>query len=207
MEMKIVTTECFSTRESIAAATLHAGLVQLIDTQDKGGKESVSGRIGTTHDRLVGGCLFLAVATARVLDALADWEAWDAVGRGVFVYEKLESDSRGNLAAYLLDEIDGEDWYDIAENNQVPTDHELSLLLTTWMVVNDVPLALDPKEQAYFDMVVQRYGEQTEKNVTLAVNHVIDQLQVLGAYDAAMMERVHRAVWQYVASNKPFPTR
>ena len=117
-------------------------------------EESLSTRIDTGFDRLLGGCLFLSFAALAVLEDLVDWDRWGEELGGVFAYENLEADddkpytdpTAMDLAAFLLREIP--EWYDIAENWMVPTEDELKERLTRWCRACKLPLKGDPPAEA-----------------------------------------------------------
>lgn len=114
----------------------------------------MSSRIDTSFDRMLGGCLFLSLATLAVLEDMVDWDRWGEEQGGVFAYEHLEaSDEKPftdpeamDLAAFLLREIP--EWYGIAENWMVPIEYELKDLLTRWCRAVNLPLLGDPPAAA-----------------------------------------------------------
>lgn len=77
-------------------------------------------KYGTSYDRLLAGCLRLAIHASAILE-----EVIEAYHDGVFTYECIElprdvTKATGQLPAFLWNKMEWSDFYDIAENFTAP---------------------------------------------------------------------------------------
>ena len=103
----------------------------------------------TTMDRLFGGCLLLAHSCVVAFNRVVDLEAYnESEGAGFYVYELLDDMSgswykhmeSSTLPSFLFRSINKDQWYDIAENNMVPSPYDMESVVGSWALKNSIPM-------------------------------------------------------------------
>lgn len=117
--------------QAIEASAVHYDLVRIEEV------EHTAARVGTAYDRLGGGFFQLAIQVAKVLDAVIDFERYED---GVFSYEYLEWGNGLTLGRWLLDHVDDDALYQIAENWSMVKIDPLRDVVTQWAAAVDLPL-------------------------------------------------------------------
>lgn len=116
---------------SMEASAIHYDLVRIEEI------EHTAARVGTMCDRIGGGFFQLAIKASKVLGDVIDFERYED---GVFSYEYLEWGNSLTLGRWLLDHIDDDAMYQIADNWSMVKVDAMRDVVTEWAAAVDLPL-------------------------------------------------------------------